>query len=512
VGEDSLKKRYLFKLLANFVGFVFNIITQAIIPRGLGPKAYGDFGFLSSFFTQFVGFLDMGTSVCFYTKLSGRQRDFVLVRFYGCFVIIVSIITLAFVFIAHNGNLYHVIWPDQRILYIYLAAIWGILMWIVGLLTMMGDAYGLTVATEKARIIQRALGLALILLLFILGQIHLAQFFVYHYVVLLFLAGVFIYIFKIKGYLIHKIWIFPSRQQITKYFKEFYLYSHPLFLVSVFALVTGIFDRWILQVAGGSLQQGFYTLSYQIGAMCFLFTGAMTPLLLREFSIAHTNNDIRQMAVLFRRYFPALFSISAFFSCFIALQADKVIYIFGGSQYGGAIVAVTIMAFYPIHQTYGQLSASLFYATGQTALYRNIGIIFLLLGLPLTYFLIAPVDKLGLNAGATGLAIKMLLINVIAVNVQLYFNAKQLNLRFWRYLGHQVLSILCLLVLAVLSALGADYLLALRTNLLTNFLIAGLWYSIMVIGLAYFLPAVFGISRDDINLLQARLKSHFKYA
>ena len=218
------------------------------------------------------------------------------------------------------------------------------------------------------------------------------------------------------------------------------------------------------------------------------------------------------MAVLFRRYFPALYSISAFFSCFIALQADKVIYMFGGSQYGGAMAAVTIMAFYPIHQTYGQLTASLFYATGQTALYRNIGIIFLILGLPLTYFLIAPVDKLGLNAGATGLAIKMLLINVICVNVQLYFNAKQLNLRFWRYLAHQVLSIICLLVLAVLATLGTDYLLALRTNLLTNFLVAGLWYSIMVIGLAYFLPAVFGISRDDINLLQARLKSHFKYA
>ena len=170
--------------------------------------------------------------------------------------------------------------------------------------------------------------------------------------------------------------MFPSRTQFIKYFKEFYLFSHPLFLVSIFALVAGIFDRWILQVAGGSLQQGFYTLSYQIGAMCFLFTGAMTPLLLREFAIAHTNNDIRQMAVLLRRYFPALFSISAFFSCFIALQADKVIYIFGGSQYGGAMVAVTIMAFYPIHQTYGQLTASLFYATGQTVLYRNIGIIF----------------------------------------------------------------------------------------------------------------------------------------
>lgn len=512
VAEDSLKKRYLFKLLANLIGFVFSIITQAVIPRCLGPKAFGEFGFLSNFFMQFVGFLDMGTSICFYTKLSGKQSDFVLVRFYGYFVIIVSAITLAFVFIAHRCNLYRVIWPDQHILYIYLAAIWGILIWIVGLLTMMGDAYGLTVATEKARIIQRALGLVLILLLFILGQIHLGQFFVYNYVTLFFLAGAFIYIFERKGYSFSAILVFPSRTQFKKYFKEFYLFSNPLFLVSVFALLAGLLDRWLLQVASGSLQQGFYTLSYQIGAMCFLFTGAMMPLLLRELTIAHKNNDIRQIAVLFKRYFPALFSMSAYFSCFIALQADKVIYIFGGSQYSGALTATTIMAFYPIHQTYGQLTASLFFATGQTVLYRNIGIIFLILGLPLTFFLIAPVDKLGLNAGATGLAIKMLLLNAICVNVQLYFNVKQLNLRFWRYLSHQVLSITCLLVLAVLATFGADYVLALRTNLLTSFLVAGLFYSIMVIGLTYFLPAVLGIRRDDINLLQARLKSHFRYA
>ncbi len=512
MAEDSLKKRYLFKLLANFIGFVFNLFTQAIVPRALGPKAYGDFGFLSSFFTSFVGFLDMGTSTCFYTKLSGKQNDLTLVRFYNFFVIIVSVVTLALVCLTQAFHLQRFIWPDQNMVYIYLAAIWGILTWFVGLLSMMGDAYGITVSTEKARIIQKTAGFALILLLFALGQINLAQFFVYHYVILLLLAGLFIYALASQGHPLNKVWIWPSRPQMKKYLQEFYIFSHPLFLASGFALVVGIFDRWILQVAAGSLQQGFYTLSYQIGAMCFLFTSAMMPLMLREFSIAQASRDIGRMAVLFRRYCPALFSLSAYYSCFIAWQADKVIYIFGGGQYGGALTAVTIMAFYPIHQTYGQLTASLFFATGQTALYRNIGVIFAILGLPLTYFLIAPADMLGLNAGATGLAVKMILLNVLCANVQLYFNTKHLDLSFGQYLGYQFSSIICLLLLAGLAAAGADYFLALRTNILINFLVSGLAYSIMVAGLAYFLPAVFGIRRGDINLLADTLKAHFKYA
>lgn len=47
--QDSLKKRYLAKLSANLIGLPISIVTQAIIPRGLGPKACGDFHFLSNF-------------------------------------------------------------------------------------------------------------------------------------------------------------------------------------------------------------------------------------------------------------------------------------------------------------------------------------------------------------------------------------------------------------------------------------------------------------------------------
>jgi len=42
---DSLKKRYFFKLFSNFSGMAISLVTQAIIPRGLGPKNYGDFNF-----------------------------------------------------------------------------------------------------------------------------------------------------------------------------------------------------------------------------------------------------------------------------------------------------------------------------------------------------------------------------------------------------------------------------------------------------------------------------------
>lgn len=497
MATDSLKKRYFAKLFANLVGLAIALVTEAIIPRGLGPRAYGNFSFLSNFFNRIVGFLDMGTSTGFYTKLSQRQQDFGLVSFYLLFAGLVSFLVFVFVGCIHVTGVYTTLLPEQTSFYIYLAAVWGILTWLVQILNKMADAYGVTVSTEIARILQKGLGFVLILALFLTNQLNLSNLFYYHYCILIFLTLAFIWVMEHNGHSLRQSWRL-SWNKTKAYTKEFYDFSHPLFVGALVGLIIGFLERWMLQMFGGSLQQGFYGLSYKIGAVCFLFTSAMTPLIVREFAIAFDKKDIREMARLFRRYIPMLYAISAYFACFIAVQASKVTYIMGGEKFNQATLAVMIMAFYPIHQTYGQLSGSVFMATGQTGLYRNIAIIFSLIGLPLTYFLIAPGDKMGLNAGASGLAIKMVVLQFIAVNVQLYFNARLLNLRFWRYLGHQFVSMGILLILALLTRLLIDHVLILD-SVLISFLINGIIYSILVAGLLMAFPIIFGLNRNDIR-------------
>jgi O-antigen/teichoic acid export membrane protein len=498
--KDSLRKRYFFKLAANLVGFAVSLVTQAIIPRGLGPKAYGDFTFLSNFFTEIVGFLDMGTSIGFYTKLSQNHLEHSLVRFYLYLSALVSLGVITLLIVAQTSTAYRYLWPDQELFFVYLAALWGIMAWFVQVLTKMADAYGLTVSMEVARMGQKGLGLVLIFVLFLAHALNLTTLFLYHYVIMAVVIGVLIWILESRGYSLKKGWNL-SWLQVKHYTKEFYDYSHPLFVYALAGLIVGLFDRWLLQVFNGSEEQGFYGLSYQIGTLCFLFTSAMSQLLIREFAIAFGRQDLQQMAQLFRRYIPLLYSIAAYFSCFIVAQASKVIYIVGGKNFSGAFFAVTLMALYPIHQTYGQLSGSVFYATGQTALYRNIGIVLMLFGLPITFFIIAPHDWGGLNAGAAGLAIKMLLLQFVGVNVQLYFNSRLLRLRFWRYLKHQLFSVGCFLTLAFLVKVGVDNVFALHCRVFTSFILAGFSYTILVVVMTCSFPLLFGLSRQDLHSL-----------
>ena len=498
---DSLRKRYAAKLSTNLVGVIIGGVTQAIIPRGLGPEAYGDFSFLTNFFSRFVGFLDMGTSIAFYTKLSQRPNDFGLIPFYLIFSGMASCLLLIFVGCTQLTSTYSVLWPDQELFYIYLAAMWGFLTWFVQILNKIADAYGVTVSSEITKALQRVIGLIMISWLFFINRLDLTNFFLYQYFLLVILGVAFVLVLKRKGYSILRSWKL-SFHQIKKYTKEFYHYSHPLFFAAVFGLVFGILGRWMLQYFSGSVEQGFYGLSFKIGSVCFMFTSAMTPLIMREFSIAFDKNDIPEMARLFRRYIPTLYAIAAYFACFVAVEASKVTYIFGGEKFQYATMAVMIMAFYPIHQTYGQLSSSVFYATGRTKLYRNIGVSFTIIGLPLTYLLIAPANMMGLNAGAVGFAISVVAMQFIAVNTQLYFNSKLLNLRFSRYIAHQILTVGFMIGVAVLAKQIVESILGLGKHVIVSFLVSGLIYSILVSLVAIVFPILFGLSQNDISKLK----------
>lgn len=495
--NDSLKKRYFFKLSTNYLGMLIGLVTAGIVPRSLGPKAYGEYNFLTNFFMQVVNFLDMGTSMAFYTKISQRPKDKGIVRFYSYFTVMVAAMIFLFVLISFLSSLYKVIWPDQIRLYIIFGAMWGILSWLVQILNKMTDAYGLTVPAELVKIFQRILAVILLLALFIIGQLNLFNFFLYQYFIITLLLTFLLWVIISNKCLTFEDWSLKY-DEIKKYTNEFYEYSHPLFVGALAAMAAGILDRWILQTFAGSVQQGFFGLSYVIGSLCFLFTSAMQPLLMRELSIAHAENNIRKMAALFRRYTPLLFSMAAYFSCFIALQAGKVIHIFGGRNYDAALLPVVIMAFYPIHQTYGQLNGSVFLASGQTRLSRNIDVSFMLIGFPLIFFLLAPRSMFGLNAGAAGLAIKMVILQFLEVNIQLLYCTKFLKITYWKYLAHQVLSIAVLLGISFVSMYWVDFMLRAKFGTVFDFVLAGLIYTFIVLVVLFSLPDLFGLKRGEI--------------
>lgn len=492
----SFRRRYLFKLTTNLVGFVVGIGTQSMVPRALGPAAYGDFSFLTNFFQQVVGFLNLNSSTAFYTKLSQRQQDRGLVIFYGYFTLSLGLALGFFLVFCFAADLGRNIWPGQIVLFIFFGALWAYMTFCATVLGDMSDAYGLTVRAELVKMTLKIFSFLLVVILFWQHWFSLLNFFLFHFIILLLTVWLLFRVIREGGVSYSGRWRMP-REQRGVYFREFAAFCTPLVVFTAFAVFEGILDRWFLQKFSGSVEQGLYSLAYQIGAICFLFASAMVPLVARELAVAFGKFDLDGMNRVFMRSTPLIYAIVAYFSCFLAVEARNVMLLFGGDAYAGAVVPISIMCFFPIHQTYGQLNASVFFATNRTLEYKNIGIALLFIGLPLTFFLLGPRSYGALQAGATGLAIKMVLLNILSVNIQLWYNTRFMNLSFKYFFGHQLLVVAAFSTIALICSYAVRTLWS-QTHFGVQFLASGFFYTVLIAGLGIAFPRLFALRREEI--------------
>ena len=479
-------------------------MVQSLVPRALGPAAFGDFSFLTAFFARFVGFLNLGSALAFYTKLSQRPGDTGLVVFYAYVAGLVGIVTGLFIALAYSVSAEGLLWPGQRAGFVVAAAAWGLLVWYSDTTSQVCDAIGLTVRSEVVRMVQRAVSALLATLLFVAGMLSLPTYFAHQYTVLGALCIAWWILLRRNGLRFEARTL--SRSAARGYLREFSEYCHPLVIYTFAAFLVNVFDRWLLQRSGGSVEQGFFGLSYQIGAFCFIFASAMTPIIMREFSVAFAAQDFTRMAHVFRRYIPSLYAVAAWLAAFTAVEGDRVVLLFGGPQFSAAAGSVSIMALYPVHQTYGQLSGSIFYATGQTGRYRNIGLASMLVGVPLTVLMLAAARAWDVSQ-ASALTLKLVVLQFITVNVQLWFNSRFLGLSFRRYFGHQLAVLASMIVLAALGRAVGDLV---PGPELVKFLAGGAVYTAAVLALTVAVPATFGVDRADIlrirDAVTARLR------
>ena len=485
--EDSLKKRYSIKLFANMLSGIIGIILVAIVPKSLGLIQYGQFIYLQDFFTRVIGFLDMGSSIAFFTKLSAQHTRKELITFYFFYSLALLLIALLSLFIIKSLGYSDTIIPNIPLQYIYLGLFFGFFTWITQIFIKISDAFALTVSVELIKIGHKILSLLLLLYFVYLTAFDLTTYFYYHYIALTSFLLIIGWLFIKKGILDKNIITLDFRfKQISK---EFIQYCSPLVAYNIVGILVGLLDIWLLQTMAGSEQMGFYGLSYSLAAMSILFTSAMTPIITREFSKSYAQNDLAQMRKLFCRYIPMLYSIAAYFALFISFQSENLLAIFTDEKFKDAFLVLTVMALYPIHQTYGQLSGSIVHATGQTKLYRNIGIASSLIGLIVSFVFIYLLDL-----KALGLGIKLILAQIIATNIQLYFNAKFLQLELRYFIMHQIYSLLFFMVLS-----GASTYVITLTSPLAALLISGFIYTLFVIIFAYIFPQIFVLTRDDIK-------------
>ena len=498
--DDSLNKRYLFKIVISLLLIPIGIFINIIVPRSLGPILYGKFNYLTISFAQIYQFIELGLGDAFYAKFSQNLKEKSLIRFFYGSRVILSFIILSFFSLILFFDLQLYIWPNQENKYIIMALALSILLFFSSSYRTTVEAFGLTVKGESYNLIIRVLLFFIILWFYFFSEIDLKLFFAYNYLLETALIISCAYILKKNGGSFFDIPKLKTKQ-ILGYIKQFWIYSNPLIGLSIVAALTNFLDIWLLQKFGGDKQQGFYSLAFKISSLAFIFAKPMNSLITREFSIAFGKKDLVEMKNLFMGYVPLLYTLTAFFSVFVSVEAFNLSLLYGGEQFRGTGAVLSVISIYPIHQTYGQLSGSVFLASNQTKLLRNTSIVSRLIGIPITFLLLLPTSYLGLNLGALGLAIKMIIYQFIMINIQLYHNSKYLSLSFKKLISHQIIVVVFFFSCAFLAKYFSNIL---TTNLFRSLLLSSFIYFVIASALVYNFPIIIFRTKNDIAKLKKK--------
>jgi O-antigen/teichoic acid export membrane protein len=281
-------------------------------------------------------------------------------------------------------------------------------------------------------------------------------------------------------------------------FSEFWQYCRPLILYSWLGFVYEFADRWLLQTYAGSVQQAYYAVAFQFGAIAAIATSSILNIFWKEIAEAHHQNNRERVAMLYRRVTRGLFFVAAAGAGFLVPWAEDILRITLGAAYVGGTSTLMLMFFYPMHQSMGQIGGTMAYASGRVALQVKIGIAFMASSIVVSYYVMAGAEAPlpGLDLGSQGLAGKMVVMQILSVNALAFYLSRSLGIKFdWLF---QPAAALACLAAGLIAHTVSQSLFDVSSQLWLAFLVAGLFYAMILLTLINMVPSLAGLQRGDI--------------
>lgn len=434
-----------------------------ILPKTLGPANYGRFEFILAAFTSIFMLLSLSLPSAFFNwisrKNSERSNNTAFSISLSWHLIILVAVGL-FIVVASTLGIAGVIWPEIDNDIIWLGAILSFILFLQQLFVYFADATDSTRPLEISRMVMNIIRVLVLgsFLYFDLLSIH--SFFLIQIVIaVLFIAAITKVLYNQKSFTSIKLFSRYLDSDEREFIQFSFNYVRPLVYLSIFGFFFKFFDRWFLQFVSGSAEQGFFSLASRLSFLALSITVAFTPILTHEFARAFEKNDKPLLYNLFQKI-RIFLTYSSLLTCFISVLIPDIIGFFG-DEYANAVLPLSIMVLFPIHQTLGQLSGAVMMANGETGLYSKISFVGTAFSFVLGYFLLAPANYLlpGMGLGATGLVIKLVLTQSIVNNVQLYFNSRTVGDSYFRWLRFQVIVIALGFSMALLATNSCRYVL-----------------------------------------------------
>lgn len=496
---SSVKARFLVSIASNGARSLISFACGLVIARGLNPAGYGDLMFLLGSFVAIRSLLDMGTSSAFYTFLSRSSQGARFYLFYFCWLALQFFVTLLLVAVVIPNDLFQKIWLGHdrlTVVIAFLAAFFQQQVWqTVG---QIGESKRMTIKVQMLNLGIALAYLLMVVLLLVSKQMSIVNILfliIWQYFVASLIAQFFLKEHAQDVVLAEKPW----RETAS----EYWVYCKPLFLLAVVAFLYDFADKWMLQHFAGAAQQGYFQIANQFSAVSLLATTSILSIFWKEIADAWEKQDRERTARLYRQISRSLIMLGAIVSGMLLPWAKQIVAIFLGPDYVQAWPVLAIMLLYPIHQSMGQIGGTMLLATGKTHQYMVLSMGIMLASIPLSYFMLAPANGgilSGLGLGASGIALKMVVLGIVSVNIQAWVIARSHGWRLdWVF---QLVGIPLMIGLGYFAKMSVGFLWDLDRatfgELVSPVILSGFVYVAIVGVVAWIWPDLFGLNKKDL--------------
>ena len=485
-------KRVIFSFISNLIKAIFSLATGLLIARGLGPEDFGILSFLLASFTALRSMLDMGTSSAFFSFISKKLQSKKFFITYLVWLMIQFILSLLFIGLFAPNDWIANIWQGEfreRVLLAFVAIFFQQQIW--GMLSNVGESQRMTVRVQSINIFIAIFHLLIILGLYSYDALSIERIFIL-IIIEIFLAGIIAW------------WTFgitysheaKTLQQIIQEFKKFCL---PLLPYTYLGIVMGFADTWLLQHFGGAVEQAYYGIGFRFAAVSLIATQSVLKIFWKEIAESNELNDKERVRRIYDRTNRTLFMLGAIISGFLVPWASEIIQLMLGDAYKGGVFVLSIMFLYPIHQSLGQVNGTMYYALELTKPYAIIGMVFMTLSIIAVYFLLAPANAIiqGFGLASTGLAIKMVFMQIFGVNLSIWWLSRSQG---WKFsIIYQFIGIGSFLAAGFLAKESIAFFIWNGAPQLFQLTLTGLVYIIVSGAIIYTMPWLLNMKRNEIK-------------
>ncbi|RYZ87424.1 MAG: hypothetical protein EOP04_11715 [Proteobacteria bacterium] len=291
---------------------------------------------------------------------------------------------------------------------------------------------------------------------------------------------------------------------LSEMFEIFKKYCAPLVAYNLFSFAYTFLDPWMLQKFSGAHEQSYFSIANQFSMLSLIATSSMVSIFWKEVAEAHGLGDHEKIGRIYQKASRLLMFAAGTFSGFCIPWAPWIIRTFLGLDFEGAILPLTIMFLYPIHQTLGQLNGVVAFATHRTRLSSAIGISSMILSTVAAYFLLAPKTNLlpGFQMGAIGLSLRIVIVNVLITLLLRWILTRRYS-EIVLDLKHQAFTVMAPLSLGyALYSIPHFHLLNLKPSMISLVLTGVLYVGLVLVTVLKFPFIVGATPQDRLNLLQ----------